>query len=145
MESIEKLREFAEIRLDGWAKLDALKCADEIEAEIERDYMKLPVDADGVPWSLDTESFIDDTGREVVFSGLQVDYQGRWKILSNCVWHDPSLCHHVKPDPLVELLKDFALDVARSVDENIVGFSPCSYTLDQYTERFRELMKEVKE
>ena len=79
---------------------------DEIEAEIERDYMRLPVDADGVPWTLETESFVDDTGREVEFNGLQVDRKGRWKILNNCVWHDPSLCSHVKPRTLEDIVAD---------------------------------------
>ena len=99
--------------LRNWAKKygpmgshDPLMFADEIEREISERYVLLPCDADGEPWTLETERFIDDTGRKVKFSGLQVDREGRWKILSICVWHDPSLCRHVKPDPLKELLEE---------------------------------------
>lgn len=116
-----------------------LVIADEIQAEIDERFMELPVDADGVPWTLETESFVDDTGREVVFSGLEVDYAGRWRIRSNCVLHDPSVCRHVKPDPLKELLTEM-------LDRNSDGVGLREFNRDfgafvaHYADEIRELL-----
>ena len=108
--ALDNLRKLAsDFQSDVYKRDEAdyvLEIADEIEREISERYVLLPCDADGEPWTLETERFIDDTGRKVKFSGLQVDREGRWKILSICVWHDPSLCRHVKPDPLKELLEE---------------------------------------
>ena len=118
--------------------------ADAIESEIAERFMELPVDADGVPWTLETESFVDDTGREVVFSGLEVDYAGRWRIRSNCVLHDPSLCRHAKPDPLKELLSELANEVweASCTCQTTWSDSGLDGIEERYAERIRELMKE---
>lgn len=118
-----------------------LEIADNIQAEVDSFFIALPLDADGVPWTLETESFVDDTGAKVMFSGLQVDCKGRWKILSNCVWHDPSLCRHVKPDPLKELLTEM-------LDRNSDGVGLREFNRDydafvaHYADEIRELMKE---
>lgn len=122
-----------------------LEIADGIQAEVDSLFMALPLDADGVPWTLETESFVDDTGAKVVFSGLEVDYAGRWKIRSNCVLHDPSLCRHVKPDPLKELLNDRINDVLRVMTSGI-GIALETALNDSFGEEcadeIRELMKE---
>lgn len=49
MESINKMRELANNLLYGNDLDAALRCAGEIEAEIEAEYMRLPTDMDGVP------------------------------------------------------------------------------------------------
>ena len=107
-------------------------------------FCELPIDADGVPWTLETESFVDDTGAKVMFSGLQVDCKGRWKILSNCVWHDPSLCRHAKPDPLKELLSELANEVweASCTCQTTWSDSGLDGIEERYANRIRELMKE---
>ena len=142
--ALEKLREQAE--REPLALTYILNdLADEIQAEIDERFTLLPVDADGVPWTLETESFVDDTGAKVMFSGLQVDCKGRWKILSNCVWYDPSLCRHVKPDPLKELLNDRINDVLRVMTSGI-GIALETALNDSFGEEcadeIRELMKE---
>ena len=86
------------------ADIDA--CIKAVEAEIADRFIELPTDADGVPWTLETESFVDDVGRKVKFSGLQVDRKGRWEIINVCVCHDPSLCRHVKQRTLEDVLMD---------------------------------------
>ena len=47
MESIEKLREIVKSFHSLKPRWDTLAAIDEVEREIGRDYMKLPVDADG--------------------------------------------------------------------------------------------------
>lgn len=114
-------------------------CIDEVEREISERYVLLPCDADGEPWTLETERFIDDTGRKVKFSGLQVDREGRWKILNVCVCHDPSLCRHVKPDPLKELLTEMLDRNSDGVGYREFGGDFESF-VKSYAERIRELM-----
>ena len=124
--------------LRNWAKKygpmgshDPLMFADEIEREISERYVLLPCDADGEPWTLETERFIDDTGRKVKFSGLQVDREGRWKIINVCVCHDPSLCRHVKPDSLKELLGEL---VSEARDDSR------DFSVEPWCDAVRELM-----
>lgn len=145
IKALEDLRKWAQRVIEscctGMKADEVLESADEIQAEIDERFMELPVDADGVPWTLETESFVDDTGAKVMFSGLQVDCKGRWKILSNCVWHDPSLCRHIKPDPLKELLTEM-------LDRNSDGIGYRDFNCDfnvfvgHYADKIRELMKE---
>ena len=114
-------------------------CIDEVEREISERYVLLPCDADGEPWTLETERFIDDTGRKVKFSGLQVDREGRWKILNVCVCHDPSLCRHVKPDQLKELLTEMLDRNSDGTGYRVFGGDFESF-VKSYAERIRELM-----
>lgn len=139
IKALEELRKYTLCDKDEiyTVYFEADELADEIQAEIDERFMELPIDADGVPWTLETESFVDDTGAKVVFSGLEVDYAGRWKIRSNCVLHDPSSCRHIKPDPLKELLREYGdwyKHTAGGCDEPGVT--------DEYADRIRELMKE---
>lgn len=115
-----------------------------IEAEIADNYIRLPCDADGVPWTLETKSFIDEAGRKGKFSGLQVDREGRWKIINVCVTHDPSLCRHIKPDSLKELLHDACTNATRIRCVQGVG-TDISIEVDEtelasYAGRIRELL-----
>ena len=110
LEAVKKLREFMSDQFvengKTWSK--GAEIINEIEDEIAANYIRLPCDTDGIPWTLETESFVDDTGRKVKFSGLQVDREWRWKILHIYVQHDPSLCHHVKPRTLEDILEEYA-------------------------------------
>lgn len=122
-------------------------CIDEVEREISERYVLLPCDADGEPWTLETERFIDDTGRKVKFSGLQVDREGRWKILNVCVCHDPSLCRHVKPDPLKEILNEHLQErekIVRKLESSMITLGEAENEEDAcdklFAERIRELM-----
>lgn len=117
------------------ADIDA--CIKAVEAEIADRFIELPTDADGVPWTLETESFVDDAGIEVVFSGLKVDCKGRWKILSNCVWHNPSLCRHVKPRMLEDVLEDCINEFSHRCTEGKYDTRP---TVAKYADEIRELL-----
>ena len=134
MESIDKLREWS-------CRTDLHEIADEIEAEIAERFIELPTDADGVPWTLETESFVDDTGRKVKFSGLQVDRKGRWEIINVCVCHDPSLCSHIKQDPLKELLNEY-VDEMICIDRNVK--TACE-RLDEETNCTEVFVKRIRE
>lgn len=148
IKALEDLRKWAQRVIEscctGMKADEVLESADEIQAEIDERFTLLPVDADGVPWTLETETFVDDTGREVEFSGLQVDREGRWKILNICVWHDPSLCRHVKPDPLKELLSELANEVweASCTCQTTWSDSGLDGIEERYANRIRELMED---
>ena len=150
MESIDKLRECVDKQREEYNNHNVSfvwqlsTIADEIEAEIADRFIELPTDADGAPWTFETESFVDDTGIEVVFSGLKVDHKGRWKILSNCVWHDPSLCSHVKPRTLEDVLIEYRLEAYNLyADQELTGEERVDefQKLDaEYDSKIRELL-----
>ena len=109
LESIEKMRDYISTnqRMRGWK--DSLSdIADEIEREISEKYMLLPVDADGVPIRVGDEMCCHKhgiTSMEV----LAVSDVHFWWLGETGVY--PSIAesfHHVKPDPVKELLEEFS-------------------------------------
>ena len=127
MESIKRLRELAEdincyeiidhihtrprFMVDGeW--LDSWhgafdKACEAIEAEIAERYMRLPLDADGIPIHCG-ERIISETGHE----------SGVWMIgvfdlmTSDHVCHDHTKVHHVKERTLEDILQSAGVSVA---------------------------------
>lgn len=98
---------------------------DEIMAEVERDYMKLPVDADGVPIhmgdTVEGKLLYDDSVVKGVVNAYHIyagddpdtvyikgsSGSGLWTIKELQI----SRCHHVKPRTLEDVLRDFAKEV----------------------------------
>lgn len=105
MEGIEKLREYARNTKTVFAEPLA-EIADEIEAEIEREYMRLPVDADGVPIHLGDE--LDNINKSERYKVTSIGDNGYIRIYSDTGWIHSSHCRHVKPDPIKKLLEEYA-------------------------------------
>ena len=144
MKSIDKLREFVDDQFvaSGQAWLEGMAIAGGIEAEIAENYMRLPVDAEGVPIhvgdAVAEKPFRPKAGEkpaEVVCMLLNSD---GWAI-GDCDprghWFHPMVLEHVKPDPLKELLCDMIHEYGSTdaLTETVA---------DKYAERIRELMKE---
>ena len=161
MESIKKLREMAadinstEIIdhldwtggfvfradwLDSWhSEFDRL--CDEIEREIAERYMKLPVDADGVPirmYDCISEEEFAPSGGHVV--GFKL-YEGQPDWLVNCgAWVFARKCRHVKPRTLEDVLREM-------LDRNSDGIGLREFNRDfnafveHYAAEIRELME----
>jgi hypothetical protein len=127
MKSIDKLRECLICGTDGThvRYFDTAEIADEIEAEIADNYMRLPVDADGVPIHVGDELechangydgvfTVFAIGNDVVVGNQDIEWIGR----NPSKWfHVASFCTHVKPRTLEDVLRDVwkeALDYAKS-------------------------------
>lgn len=151
MESIDKLRNAGErIEEDfryGKNVLSAINVcnaiADEIEREIAEKYMELPVDADGVPiHEGDVIQFVNEQGGtgahvEVDAVSKYYAYYGEGKH-----FYKASMCRHVKPDPLKELLSELANDVceASCTCQTTWSDSGLDGIEERYAERIRELL-----
>ena len=139
MKSIDKLREFVDDQfvISGQAYLQGMAIASSIEAEIERDYMRLPVDADGVPIHVGDEMVDSKTLRTVVAvapkSFMMAGYE-------NGSFYRPGLAknhHHVKPRTLEDVLVDML--------EDAVGYSDAHtdvslVAVEKYADEIRELL-----
>ena len=155
MKSIEKLQKQvdelqAECEARGRALESNLKRIHELESEcseccykqefdnIEQRYMPLPLDADGVPIHVgDRLSHANKS--EFVVNGITF-YHNTWRVVTDLATLDDGFqmrwakeCRHVKPDPLIELLEEFAYKVC---DTNVD-----SAEFERYAERIRELME----
>lgn len=142
MESIEKLREAFEkctypinhelIELDTvWIpRVIVMAMLDDIEAEIERDYMKLPVDSDGVPIHVGDICEMS----EVQFKVRQLNTDGYcwWAVDEAGEFYIAELCRHVKPCTLEDVLNEFAYKVC---DLNV-----SQDDVSRYAGKIRELL-----
>lgn len=91
--------------------------ADEIEAEIERDYMRLPVDADGVPihvWDvLDPPKDCEEYGRlmvtELTYDGEDWYFKGEIpaSFTGQAGYFNVIGFTHAKPRTLEDVLRDY--------------------------------------
>ena len=157
LESIEKLRRCASERVPG---VRGLVCgiADEIEAEIaERErllkqsksatedyykdmiaeeFMKLPVDADGVPIRVgDWLRYCDFKIQAAALSPERVYW---WDEYTDGHWVRGVECRHVKPRTLEDVLADIANDAATMADGKEHRHSPES--MAPYASEIRELL-----
>lgn len=138
IKALEKLREFAETPPHVFRE-ELLGFVNEIEREIAERYMKLPVDADGVPIR-PGEQMADDSQRA---DGLGL---AKWDVVSvnECAFFDMSgglhvgkQCHHVKPDPVKELLEELLNDIDYAYDGKVT----IAQLIDEYAARIREAVK----
>lgn len=114
MESIEKLRDL--LKCCGCSdkcyscriSYEGRKLIDEIEREIAERYVKLPLDADGVPWTQDDDVFVDDLGD--VYSIRRLAWNPgvkQWYLLDQ--YNESFLakkCRHVKERTVEDVLRD---------------------------------------
>lgn len=154
LKALEKLRVSEDAAEYQWIRSDYLnQIADEIEAEwqdsydamcleIERDYMKLPVDADGVPIHVGDEvEWINDNGKyKVCGVGELVALRTH---ASDCFTVGPNRLRHVKPRTLEDVLRDFAKEVNVSSSDFISVDGEEAYMLaaiNETADEIRELM-----
>lgn len=111
LESIEKLRKYAEVHWEPWdaARERLNESLDKIEQEIAERYIELPVDADGVPIRLgDTVREVDDrVPMEVMSLTFYEDC-----VDVNACGMNPNLLRHVKyltiEDAISDAIRDYA-------------------------------------
>lgn len=127
MESIERLRSYAEVHWEPWdASREQLnESLDEIEQEIAERYIELPVDADGVPIHVgDTVEFGESRNQGIVKAvnecmviSLHTDCDYTNYAKYGLLW-DADSCRHVNPrtieDAISDALRDYAItDMSR--------------------------------
>lgn len=76
----------------------------------DRDYMKLPVDEDGVPWTIADKKFADILGETHTITGiLYSSLTGTWYLRdAHDVTHNARQCRHVEPRTIKDVLREFA-------------------------------------
>ena len=146
LESIEKLRDYMEQHdpvndksdeMIRAATLDALEdFVDDIQREVDECYMKIPVDADGVP--IHVGDRLEWCSNEIEAKGICEDSvwfepnggEQEWR----CIWSNTT--RHVKPDPVKELLRDFVDEIVMVPDAS------CWDKCDEYAAKIREAVSE---
>ena len=116
MESIEKLREIVKSFHSLKSRWDTLAAIDEVEREIERDYTKLPVDADGVPIHvgdvLDPPKGSEEYGRlmvtELTYDGEDWYFKGEIpaSFTGQAGYFNVIGFAHIKPRTVEDVLRD---------------------------------------
>ena len=141
IKAIDKLRVSEDAAEYQWIRSDYLnQIADEIEAEIADNYMRLPCDADGVPVK---------PGEQMTDGQKRVDGMGiaKWDVVSvneraffdmSNGSHIPMLCHHVKPRTLEDIVQDA---IQYGYSHGKAGMD-VSEQRDKYADEIRELLKE---
>lgn len=154
MESIEKLRETFEkcthpvkdemIEFDTvWIVKDcAMAMLDDIETEIDRDYIKLPVDADSE--TIHVGDICEMS--EVQFKVRQLNTDGYcwWAVDETGEFYIAELCRHIKPRTLEDVLIEYRLKAYNLyADDELTGEQRVAefVNLDaEYNSEIRELI-----
>ena len=128
MESVEKLRTAGRNMAKGRNLEHHEDCnllliiADEIEREIAERYQLLPVDADGVPIHVGDRMVGDCPSGKHVCGDVSAVCDG-WFLLDNVSFKlRGEYMHHVKPDPLKELLDDVSKGIICYPRERVTGY-----------------------
>lgn len=96
----------------GWQQQCLAKVADMIEQQ----YLKLPLDADGVPISPGDYMALGDSRGEVIALTYTPGNSMPWEMqLEDGEWYITQFTRHIKPDTVESLLEDFA----QKMNENI--------------------------
>lgn len=142
MKTIDTLHEWCNFLgddpCDGCAKQLHI-IADEIEAEIERDYMRLPVDADGVPIHVGDDLRSASSKTEYTALGFWFDFDcDIWQVMvSSKQAMSGNMLRHVKPRTLEDVLVDML--------EAAIGYSDAHtdvalVAVEKYADEIRELL-----
>ena len=105
MESIDKLREWAQNDNTLIPCNKVREIADEIEREIAERYMLLPVDADGVPIHVGDEVVMNVDNKK---TSVQFVAPNCFMQTSPVVYHMGAGCRHVKHRTIEDVLQEFA-------------------------------------
>ena len=123
MDSIEKLREFIDDQFVSGKGAYSVGMA--IADEIAERYMKLPVDADGVPIHIGDVMDVLKDGAIVRGVG-ENSFESSW-----CRYENAASYHHVKPRTIEDVLADFAW--------NECGIRLSGEPVAKYADEIREL------
>lgn len=115
MNAIEKLRD--ELSVCGCDPDDCLGCSvprkvrEGLQA-VEREYMKRPLDADGVPVGIGDVLTRPIKDSRTTYTVEELKYDGRsWWYACDGDYYACEGASHVKPDPLRELISEAALEI----------------------------------
>ena len=137
LESLEKLRDGISrmVTANHFTPEDEMKfkeIADAIQTEIDKRFMELPVDADGVPWTSMDSKF--DAVVEGVIELIMIAYSvktGRWYLLDDAkMAHAANLCRHVKPRTVEDVLQELLVDVKYGVPTHIADEAISHYAAE---------------
>ena len=135
LEALEKLRWFIDDQfvVSGQAYLYGMAIVGSIQNEIDANYMRLPVDADGMSIHVGDSVNMEDSDKEFTVH-LVGDTCFRGQLLGTGAMetHYSRCCRHVKPRTLEDVLADFAADVEN--DRNNIE------TARKYADEIRELL-----
>jgi hypothetical protein len=121
------------------------KIADEIEAEIAERYMELPLDADGVPIHVGDVLTADVFGR-IEVEGFVHDAVAFWSYdpqparLATCPY---SLCRHVKPRTIKDVLAEFRFKASCVYDDPNIGGEDRADALSALDEKYATELLEL--
>lgn len=143
IKALEDLREWAQgfnASLLKELREDVLKACDEIEDEIAKRYMLLPVDADGVPIHI-YDKLLKSTGAakptygevvgisdDSVFFNANQGWESNWS----------KLTRHVKPRTLEDVLKEYADEYYKLVRDGLGSIAKLK--MEKAAAEIRELL-----
>ena len=123
------------------ALADADLCAAPTEAQLsELGYVKLPVDADGVPIHVGDELEIEHNGRVTTVDVMTLLERG-WTVYctsGGAFVPTKTRCHHVQPDSWERIIRDA---IAEGFERTDIS-APCEVGNDELVERCRRLAGE---
>lgn len=140
MESIDKLREWAQNDNTLIPCNKVRELADEIEREIAERYMLLPVDADGVPIRVGDEVVMNVDNKK---TSVQFVAPNCFMQTSPVVYHMGAGCRHVKPRTLEDVLKDYALEMNMTYNNGEIGGEERSDALDALTAKYADELRQM--
>lgn len=148
LESIEKLREM--LRVCGCDPDECMACSvprevkdglADVEAEIDERFIELPVDADGIAWSVNDNMFAgrNESAQRTLTAIRFLFDEGRWLLEDErCCTFYADECRHVKPDPVKELLRQYRNELEELIQG---GFGNVDSFTDDFAARIREAVE----
>lgn len=143
----DELREFIDshlylgaVALAGW-KDGAHAIADRIDERIEREYVKLPVDADGKVIHVEDEvELLDGSNR---FKAEWLEWDGEdWAVhetIGYGAYHEPSSLRHVQPDSWESIIGDARTCLMSDYKTEAMSTMRWKSELDELVERCKRL------
>lgn len=122
IKALGKLREYADDVCSKRDQRELRQYIDELEAEVNDNHMRLPVDADGVPIRVGDSVNMEDSDKEFTVQ-LVGDTCFRGQLLGTGAMetHYSRCCLHVKPRTLEDVLEDYADEYYRLVRDGQGG------------------------
>ena len=124
IKSLEKLRKLKGDVVDYRWGVDFDRAIDELVAEIEREWMRVPVDADGVPIR-PREEVSTGMGDNGPIGHLEYWYPNHWVAVieykpGQFTRYDPAAIRHIKPRTLEDVLRECVMQ-SMTVDRVVDG------------------------
>ena len=112
IKALEKLRKYADDVCSKRDQRELRQYIDELESEVNDNYMRLPVDADGVPIRVGDSVNMEDSDKEFTVQLVgDICFRGQLLGTGAMETHYSRCCCHVKPRTLEDILQDVWGDV----------------------------------